>query len=176
MLVREAVPDEAEAVRSVHEASIRGLGPAAYTPEQVDAWARGCESADYTAGIASEDLVFLVATNDTVGEDVPRSVVGFGTLSLQAPAEYAVAVDGEVTGVYVHPEATRQGVGASIYNELEERARSGGLGSLGLSASKNAVSFYEHLGYDRVRERDHEFSSQAETGVTGQVVEMQKDL
>lgn len=167
MNVRDAVAADAEAIRGVHARAIRELGTAAYTSEQVEAWAAGCESADYEGAI--RDLEFLVAERDD-------RVVGFGSLTWDSPEEYEAAVDAELTAVYVEPSGTRQGVGSAIYDELERRARRREVGVLGLSASRNAVPFYEALGYERVREYDHEFSSHESTGVTGTIVEMTREL
>lgn len=169
MRVREAVPADSEAVRAVHYESILGLGPASYTREQVEAWAAGCATADYRSSIESPDRYCIVAQDD-------RGVVGFGTLSLDSPDGYDPAVDAEVTAVYVHPAAARNGVGTALYETLERTAVDRGVGSLGLTASRNAVPFYEQHGYERVREKTHEFSARESTGVTGTVVEMRKDL
>jgi hypothetical protein len=49
MEIRDATPGDVEAIRNVHRPAIRELGTEAYTEEQVDAWARGCDSANYTA-------------------------------------------------------------------------------------------------------------------------------
>ncbi|TYL40228.1 N-acetyltransferase [Natronococcus pandeyae] len=167
MEVRDAVPADAEAIREVHVRSIRGLGTDAYTTEQVDAWAAGCESADYERAI--RDLEFLVAERD-------GAVVGFGSLAPEPPGRYEADVDAEITGLYVDPSVARQGVGSAIYDELERRARRSGVETLGLSASRNAVPFYEARGYERVREFEHEFSGEESTGVTGTVVEMEREL
>jgi len=169
MRIRDATPADAEAVRRVHADSIEGLGPEAYSQEQVQAWALGCESADYAAAIR-ETEVFLVAERD--GE-----VVGFGSLELEPSEEdYESSADAEITGVYVHPSVAREGIGTALYRELETRARGVVVDTLGLLASRNAVPFYEAMGYERVAEHDHEFSSHESTGVTGTVVEMVADL
>ncbi len=167
MIVREAVSGDAEAVREVHRRSIEGLGPAAYDPEQVAAWAAGCASADYVTRIEGGGVFLVAERND---------VVGFGSLSLTPPDGYETQVDAEVTGVYVLPEVAREGVGSALYDALERRARSAGVDRLGLWASRNAVCFYEANGYERVRALDHEFSEHEDTGVTGTVVEMVKPL
>lgn len=172
MTVREATAADAEAVRRVHRASIEGLGPAAYSPEQVTAWARGCESTDYTAGIESKNTYFVVAER----KDENGDVVGFGSLSFDVPTNYEVDADAEVTGVYVHPSVAREGIGTELLRTLERTARSEGVERLGLSASLNAVAFYAHRGYERIKTYDHEFSSQVSTGVTGRVVEMTRYL
>jgi putative acetyltransferase len=45
--IREATPDDALAVRDVDIASIEGLGPSAYDPEVVAAWAHDRDPAEY---------------------------------------------------------------------------------------------------------------------------------
>jgi putative acetyltransferase len=169
MEIRDATVTDAEAVRTVHYASIIGLGPEAYGEHQVEAWASGCGSADYEAAIRSDELTQVVADRDGV-------VVGFGSLSWETPDSYGTDVGAEVTAVYVLPSVARRGVGTELYAELERRAREAGVTGLGLSASLPAVPFYESHGYDRVSEYDHEFSSHEGTGVTGRVVRMKKEL
>jgi putative acetyltransferase len=169
MAIRDATPADVEAIRNVHRTAIRELGTDAYTETQVDAWARGCDSADYAATIESEETVLIVAER---GGDV----VGFGSLDLTPPEGYEATVDAEVTGVYVHPSVAREGVGTCIHRELQRRAGTRGVETLGLSASRNAVPFYLDRGYERVRTHTHEFSSHESTGVTGRIVEMKKRL
>lgn len=169
MAIREATAADADAIRRVHRESIEGLGPTAYSREQVAAWAAGCESADYSAPIESDDRHFVVAERDD-------DLSGFGSLSFHSPDEYVETVDAEVTGVYVDPSIARQGVGTDLLSALEREARHRGVETLGLSASRNAVLFYESHGYERVRTYEHEFSSGESTGVTGEVVEMNKRL
>lgn len=168
LAVREATLRDREAIRTVHRESILGLGPAAYDEEQVEAWAAGCAGADYASGIEGEEP-FLLAT---VGEEV----VGFASLSVGVPERYAADVDGEVSGVYVHPTHAGRGVGSRLLAAIEERAREAGIARLGLTASANAVGFYDSRGYERVRAYAHEFSADRSTGITGRVVEMVREL
>ncbi|WP_227377918.1 GNAT family N-acetyltransferase [Haladaptatus halobius] len=104
MDVRETEPSDSEAVRNVHSEFITELGRDGYTQEQVNAWAQGCESADYVAQIEADDSHFVVAEDES-------EIVGLGFVTLKPPAEYETTVDAEVTGVYVHPSVARQGVG-----------------------------------------------------------------
>ena len=174
MQVRVATEDDVAAIRRVHVASIRGLGSETYDDEQVEAWAAGVESADYAA-VTDEAFYYTVAEAESASLD-GHSVVGFGTLARREPDGYAAAVDAEVTAVYVHPDVARSGVGTALLADLERQARAEGLDRLGLTASTNAVPFYGAHGYERVRERDHEFSGHEGTGVEGTVVEMAKSL
>jgi putative acetyltransferase len=169
--IRDARPGDADAIRAVHRASILELGTEAYSEEQVRAWAAGVEAADYD--VTDDDYRFVVA--ETGGD-----VVAFGSLRVRppegvdrlGPKASRNAVDAEVTGAYVHPEAARDGVGTAVLSTLESRAVEAGVDRLGLKASRNAVPFYEARGYERVAVHDHEFSSERSTGVYGEVVEM----
>lgn len=169
MRLREAMPVDSESVRSVHFESITELGLDGYTQDQVNAWAQGCQSADYAMAIESEDFYYIVAEDD-------RGVIGFGSLKFDVPGTDEVSIDAEVTAVYVHPTVVREGVGSTIYADLEQQAREHGVQTLGLTASLNAVPFYESQEYQTVQEHAHEFSSHESTIVEGQVVEMVKQL
>jgi len=169
MRIRDATHTDRQGIRAVHVRSIRELGASAYSSEQVDAWAAGRESADYAAPVDAADTEYVVAVDDS-------EVVGFGSLTLTPPSEYERPTEAEITAVYVDPAVAREGVGTRIYEELERRARDADVDALGLTASRNAVPFYEAHGYERVTDRDHEFSSSEATGVTGTVVKMPKQL
>ena len=52
--IREATREDAEAIREVHRASVLELGLEGYDQRQVEAWAAGCDSADYTEPIDAE--------------------------------------------------------------------------------------------------------------------------
>lgn len=160
--VREATPADAGAIFEVHRASIEVLGREGYDEAQVAAWGEGGSPDDYE--LDDPGLQFVVAERE-------GRVVGFGCLAVEPGEHLDADVDAEVTAVYVHPSAARQGVGSALLADLERRARERGSRSLGLWASLNAVPFYESRGYDRVGERTHEFSG----GVEGRVVEMRTE-
>jgi len=163
MEIRPATAEDAEAVADAHHAAIEVLGAAVYDDQQVAAWSAGRSPDDYEFGGDDRD-VFVAEIDGTVR--------GFGWLSHE-PGEHLTAdVDGEVTGMYVHPDVAREGVGSALLDRLETSARERELGALGMWASMNAVPFYEAQGYERVAERVHEFGG----GVTGRVLELRKDL
>lgn len=135
--VRPAEPGEETAILSLHQASIRTFGPDAYDPAQVSAWAEKDE-VDYPIG--NDEHRFLVAERD--GE-----LAGFGDLHYP---------EAEIAAVYVHPDHARSGVGTTILENLELAARRDGIDRLGLLASRNAVGFYTHAGYENVEKRIHE--------------------
>ena len=172
VVVREAVPDDASRILAVHLDAIEGLGGEAYSDEQVAAWAHDRDPAEYP--LETEGTCALVAERSGGNSpgDPDSRLVGFGWLTADADDDFEAPVDGEITALYVHSSAARQGVGTRLYTELEAQARRRGVKSLGLWASRNAVSFYETQGYQRVTEHTIEFDD----GVEGTVVEMRKQL
>jgi len=68
---------------------------------------------------------------------------------------YAVldADTGEVDAVFVDPAAHGQGIGLALLQALEGLAREQGVEELFLSASLNAVGFYERAGFRALREK-----------------------
>jgi putative acetyltransferase len=68
---------------------------------------------------------------------------------------YAVldADSGEVDAVFVEPAWHGQGIGQALLLAMEALARDNGLDRLFLSASLNAVPFYERAGFRALRER-----------------------
>lgn len=175
--VRTARPADAEAVCAVHGASVRGLGPEAYDDEQVAAWDHDRDPDDYP--LSEPGVTFVVA--EAVGERAaagttqPDGLLGFAELRPVGGDYFERVPDdyGEVRAVYVHPDAAGKGVGDRLLGRLERAARRVGRPGLGLHASLNAVGFYEQAGYDRLEDLTHEFG---DTGVTGTVVEMRKQL
>lgn len=159
--IREAEPADAETIREVHLASIRVLGREAYTKGQVEAWAHDRDPGDYPIDEAGTDL--LLAERDDC-------LLGFGWLHHEPDEYFSVDPDGKIGAVYVRPGVDREGIGSTIYEGLEERARAAGFDSLALWASMNAVPFYQAHGYETVREVSYEFDD----GVEGPVLEMVK--
>jgi len=135
--VRPATPDDRARIRECHVAAIRAFGPRAYDERQVAAWAdKGDPVEDYPVA----DTGHYVVVAELPTEDGPeKEVVGFGHL---------VPTEGEIRAVYVHPDAGGRGVGTAVLESLESRARDLRLDELSLSASLNAVGFYEQAGYE----------------------------
>lgn len=186
--VRDATDADRGAISALHVAAIRELGPAAYDDRVVDAWAGGSEarstSGDRDASasddedrdpagypIGETDAAFVVA-------EVDGRVAGFGDVTGVDPNDYDVVAEeradatGEVRAVYVHPDFARRGVGSALLAELERRARDRGFETLVLTASLNAVPFYERRGYAAVTTVTHEFGGE----VPGDAVVMRRSL
>ena len=115
-------------------AAIRQLCASHYPPSGIEAWA-GPLQPDWYRNVIGERELFVAVEGDTI--------IGFGQLSLDTA---------DIDAIYVHPSASRQGVGTALLRRLEDIARQHGLGSLRLAASLNSVPFYDAMGFHRKRE------------------------
>ena len=101
---------------------------------------------------------------------------GGGTVALENGRLLGYAVldtaSGEVDAVFVEPAQQGRGVGAMLMRTLEAAALAAGHKRLFLSASLNAVAFYERVGFVAVREELYPHRS----GIAIPSVYMEKQL
>ncbi|WP_126662456.1 GNAT family N-acetyltransferase [Haloterrigena salifodinae] len=161
--LREATSADAASIAAVHEASICVLGSDGYDDEQVQAWLSNVHPERYP--LEQDGFRVVVADHEADG------VVGFGLLDCE-PAGRDDPSTGEIGAVYVHPDYARQGIGRAILETLESAARDAGLEALVLTASRNAVGFYERQGYAGVETVRLEM----EDGVALACLEMRRQL
>jgi len=136
VVIRRAVPADAEAITPVHVASIRMLCAKDYTPEQIDAWA-GWKSPDtYRAAMAAGEVFFVA--------EVDGRIVGFSVLH-----------GDEVKAVYLHPDHVGRGIGRRLVEAVESEARACGVAELHLTSTLTSVGFYESCGYTKGAEHQH---------------------
>jgi GNAT superfamily N-acetyltransferase len=136
ILCRGATTEDQNAIWQVRTASIKGLCKSHYGEKETEAWANASVPDDFAAVICGGD--FLIAECDGI-------VVGFGFINRQTA---------EVKAIFVEPRFSRRGVGTAILTSLEAIARNAGLRQLTLSASLNAVSFYQAAGYRPIQETE----------------------
>ena len=164
--VRHARPSDAAALPAVHAAAAHEGGRQVYDSAVVSVWARERDPESYP--VAESGVTFVVAEHTD-----EEAVVGFAELRPNGGSFQRVPPGyGEVRAVYVHPDYADCGVGSRLLRRLERSARRHDLPGVGLLSSANAAGFYERLGYDRLGEFDHEFT----TGVTAPVVEFARRL
>jgi putative acetyltransferase len=154
--LREATPADVDRLCEVNRAAIETLGSEPYDERQITAWKSGVDPELYP--IEAAETHFLVAESD-------ERVVGFGWMKPEADDYLTVDVDGELTGMYVHPNAARNGVGTRLLSALERVARDDSGASLGLWASLNAAPFYRKHGYETMTEQTLEYDDGTELPV-----------
>ena len=145
--LREATPADEPAVADVHAASIRELGADAYDEQQVRAWLANVHPERYP--LEEDGFRAVVAerrVEDERDTDADTELVGFGLLDRE-PSD-CDGTTGRIKAVYVRPDHVREGIGGAIVADLEAAARDADLETLVLTASANAIEFYDRQGYE----------------------------
>jgi putative acetyltransferase len=127
--LRPMLPADAPMLADIFRASIEGLTEEDYGPDQQRAWMSAAEDEAAFAGRLLGGLT-LVAT-------LHHSPIAFASLE---------GTD-KIDMLYVHPAATRQGVGTMLVDALEKLAASRGAGRLTADASDTAREFFSNRGY-----------------------------
>jgi putative acetyltransferase len=151
--IRAAGPGDAPFIQQVHEESIRGLGPGAYSRAEVESWVAGLEPTFYVFAMTHAGAVFLLAEE--------KRTVGF----------CSHAAD-EVKGLYVRPAWTRRGIGSALLTRAEAAIFASGRGRVRVSASLSGLGFYLARGYRIIRRRGWKTRG----GLVIEVAEMEKAL
>lgn len=127
--IRLATPADAEAICRVHQRAIRISCAESYGPEVVSQWADTRHPQMYLE-VMREETMFVAERAGTV--------VGF-----------CCVLGNEVRGLYVDPDAGR-GTGRRLLHKAEEVAMASQAAELRVTATLNAVPFYERAGYQRL--------------------------
>ena len=129
---------DAEALARILEEAIRAIGPHAYSPDQVAAWAARHPGAErYRERIRRGDVIFVAADQD----DSPVAYVLF-------------EADGHIDHLYAHPDHTRRGLTAQLLAMIEMHARDHGITRLYTEASDLARPAFERAGYAVTHKRE----------------------
>jgi ribosomal protein S18 acetylase RimI-like enzyme len=131
-----------------------------YAEQVIDAWAPLSEER-----LKRFESFTLASPNDetTLVAQVGDKIVGFGRL---------VFVTGEISSLYVSPQAAGGGIGSKLMAALEERALGRGLNSIWLTAALNATEFYRRCGFIA----EHEIEYKLPGDLSMLVVRMSKPL
>jgi len=128
--VRGFEAGDAASVCEIFYRSVREVGPARYSPAQLEAWAPKIPASEKWRRRCLEYETF-VAENDA-GE-----IVGW----------IAMTPNGYIDMLFCLPEATKRGVGAALYAAVERIAIDRGLPELTAHASAFAESFFKKVGW-----------------------------
>jgi GNAT superfamily N-acetyltransferase len=134
MIIRQAAKDDAETIAQLLLASI-SMACKQYAPYKdqtvLKAWCENKTPSYITDWIENPDIELLVAEEHDV-------ILGVGLITH----------NGAIKLCYTRPGYTRRGVGKAIVDYLESYAIDNKLETIVLYSTVNAVTFYEHLGFE----------------------------
>ena len=126
--IRVATPADAPSILATHKASVAVLCAGHYSPEHMDSWFHD-RGADIYAPAIERQRIWLVEADGKV-----QGFVGFEP--------------GEVTLLFVAPEASGKKLGSALFEFGLARAREDATGPVFVVATKNSVSFYARHGFE----------------------------
>lgn len=124
---RAARPDDAETVFNITRASIAGLAQGRYSPAQIENWMGERTPRFYEDLIAKGRMTVCLRNGIVVG--------------------FVDAEPGEVTRLFVLPEAAGSGLGQRLLDIGVAQARRDHRGPIRLEATINAEAFYQRYGF-----------------------------
>ncbi|HEY9211359.1 MAG TPA: GNAT family N-acetyltransferase [Ancylobacter sp.] len=130
LVLRPARAGDGAHVFEVTRQSIIGLAKAHYSPAQIDGWMGARTPAYYEE---------LIAKGHMIVAEREGAMVGF-----------VDAEPGEVTRLFLMPEAAGAGLGARLLEIGIEKARAGHVGPIKVEATVNAEGFYRRHGFRTV--------------------------
>jgi GNAT superfamily N-acetyltransferase len=149
-VLRPARPGDGASLFEVTRQSVTGLARGYYSTEQIDNWMAARSGAYYETMIA-KGLVTVAELNGVI--------VGF-----------VDAEPGEVTRLFIRPDAAGQGLGSTLLAHGIAAARQGHVGPIKLEATINAERFYERHGFRSLR---HGYFSHGVGGLPLEIVHME---
>ncbi|HSI52155.1 MAG TPA: GNAT family N-acetyltransferase [Ideonella sp.] len=130
--IRQAVFSDSRAIFDAHQDSVLNLCASAYTPLQMQTWFEGRTHEVHWPAIQAGQV--LVAERE-------GRVLGF-----------AGFVPGEVTLLFVRPEAAGSGLGGQLLRLAMTQAETGHDGPITVVATRNSQGFYERHGFVAVED------------------------
>ena len=140
MNIRNYRPEDSDEKKEMHLKTIREVNSRDYTEEEIEAWT----TFDDEQHVSEENIERWVAEED-------GSIIGFSDYRFD---------EGTITGVYVHPDHLRRGIGSRLLEKILQDARDKGLDELTAEASVTAKEFYRSHGFEVVEETVHETSGE----------------
>lgn len=136
--VRRFRDADASALAALTVAAIRAIGPRAYTPDQVAAWAARHPGPERFIASAAKGDAILVAVD--AGD---------------APIAYVLTeADGHVDMLYCHPDHSGNGIAGELLGAAEAEAQGSGIAGLYTEASELARPVFERAGFAVIHRRD----------------------
>jgi putative acetyltransferase len=125
--------EDAAAVARVFTDSVRSIGTADYSPEQLAAWAPEPPDLEHWRTRLGKLICFVA--------EIDSELVGFVTF----------AANGHLDHLYVHSRFQRMGVASALMRRVEQEALSRAVRRIFTEASITARPFFERIGFHTVR-------------------------
>jgi len=144
--VRQALPEDQDALRRMQAFSLRELGSRYYSRRQIEAFLTCVGTMDDF--VIDEGTYYLV--------EAEHGIAASGGWSRRRP-NYAnapgVSVKSDpnlpkVRSIFVHPAFARRGIGRMLMNRIEGEVRAAGNAELELTATLSGEPLYRALGYE----------------------------
>lgn len=134
MRIRSYRPEDCEAMAELFYQTVHTVNARDYSSEQLDAWASG------KVDLASWNTSFLMHHTLVAEED--GRLIGFSDMDQ----------NGYLDRLYIHKDHQGCGIAKTLVHNLENDAGFSGITTFETYASITARPFFEHLGYQVVRE------------------------
>ncbi|WP_421869709.1 GNAT family N-acetyltransferase [Motiliproteus sp.] len=135
MKIRNFRSTDSDEIADLFHRSVQAIDDAIYTPAQKQAWAPPTDYAKWRERLQLSQP-FVAVSND--------QIVGFIELR----------ETGYIDCLYVHPDHQHQGIATALLIHLCRVARQQGLKRLSVDASKVALPFFEHHGFEIVEAQE----------------------
>lgn len=152
VVIRSARIGDGAAAFDITRQSVEGLAGDFYTEQQIKGW-MGTRTPEFYEALIARGRMFVAERED-------GTVVAF-----------VDTVPGEVTRMFILPEAAGQGLGSRLLALGIENASEGFSGLVKVEATLNAVRFYEKHGFVILH---HALSSHDVGGATFEIVHMER--
>jgi N-acetylglutamate synthase-like GNAT family acetyltransferase len=138
--LRDAEETDVEGMLSVHVSSTQKMLPCSYNREEMKSILSPQHLPDYAAII--ENGYCVVAECNRTGD-----IIAFGCIARTSNSDFSSKCDFELLKLYVHPSASRRGIGTEIYQKLEKRIVNQGASGIGVVSTLYAEPFYISCGF-----------------------------
>jgi GNAT superfamily N-acetyltransferase len=148
--LRQATADDAAQIQELIGRSIRALGAADYSPEQIEGALKGAFGLD--TQLIADATYFVVESQGRLigcgGWSYRRTLFGGDARADRDAAALDPETDAaKIRAFFVDPEASRRGVGSALLDHCEAEARRHGFRRAEMMATLPGKKLYEARGY-----------------------------